>query len=57
MTLEDEVQESHPMYTGKGAGVEVIEAYGQRRSNRRVLVGSAEHTGPWLEGTDGLRRG
>ena len=45
-----------PQIRTENTGAEVIEAYGQGRANRRVLVGSAEHTGPWLEGTDGLRR-
>jgi hypothetical protein len=49
-------QSSSPQIRIEHAGAEVIEAYGRGRSNRRVLVGYAEHTGPWLEGTDGLRR-
>jgi hypothetical protein len=36
--------------------IDVIEAYGQGRVNRRVLVGVAETQGAWVEGADGLRR-
>jgi hypothetical protein len=36
--------------------IEVIEAYGQGRVNRRVLVGGVATHGPWVEGADGLRR-
>jgi hypothetical protein len=36
--------------------IEVVEAYGQGRVSRRVLVGVAETQGAWIEGTDGLRR-
>lgn len=40
----------------QAAVVEVVEAYGQGRVNRRVLVGASETQGAWVVGTDGLRR-
>lgn len=50
-----------PMLSGasdqhSAAAVEVIEAYGQGRVNRRVLAGVAETEGVWVDGADGLRR-
>ena len=52
MSVYTEIRKSAKTSTG----AEVIEAYGQGRANRRVLVGSFEQAGPWLVGTDGLRR-
>lgn len=40
----------------KATAVEVVEAYGQGRVNRRVLAGVVETQGAWVEGADGLRR-
>lgn len=38
------------------AQTELVEAFAEGRANRRVLVGTAEHTGPWKIGADGVRR-